>query len=225
VESATLGRPLPGRLAGWLVFTLILVGLGYAGQLLGDEQPDDLAYRYETSISAVITLAIMVGILLLIARRLPLREAFALRAPHSWPRALGLSVLALIGIYVASGVLVVAGLDAGEEQGLVPEEWDSSRAGAFAAFFVVASILTPIVEELIYRGIGFTLLAPYGAWVAILVTGLLFGAAHGLVLGLPILVGFGFVLAWLRWKTGSVYPPILLHAVFNAAALVISVTA
>ncbi len=35
---------------------------------------------------------------------------------------------------------------------------------------------------------------------------------------------FGAILGWLRWKTGSLYPPIVLHAVFNGAALIAAVT-
>ena len=41
---------------------------------------------------------------------------------------------------------------------------------------------------------------------AILITGVAFGLAHGLVLGLPVLAFFGITLGWLRWQTGSVYP-------------------
>jgi membrane protease YdiL (CAAX protease family) len=106
----------------------------------------------------------------------------------------------------------------------VPDEWDSSRAGAFIAFFVVVAVVAPVVEELTYRGLGFTLLVPYGTWVAIAVTGVLFGAAHGLVAGLPVLTFFGLATAWLRARTRSVYPSMLLHGVFNGAALLLSVT-
>ncbi|HSI97381.1 MAG TPA: CPBP family intramembrane glutamic endopeptidase, partial [Gaiellaceae bacterium] len=106
------------------------------------------------------------------------------------------------------------------EQGLVPTEWDSSRAGAFAAFFVAVVFVGPVVEELIYRGVGFGLLAPYGMWVAVLATGVLFGASHGLLLGLPVLVAFGIVVGWLRAKTSSIYPPMLVHSTFNGVALI-----
>ena len=61
------------------------------------------------------------------------------------------------------------------------------------------------------------------AWPAILITGLAFGLAHGLVLGLPVLSVFGITLGWLRWKTGSVYPGMCVHALFNAAALAAAV--
>jgi membrane protease YdiL (CAAX protease family) len=223
VESATVGRRSPGRLAGWLVFVGALTALGYAAYFADTDTPDDLAYRYSSSIAAVVQFAIMLGILLLIAQGLPIRDAFGLRAPSSWGRALVLVPLTLFAIWGAS-VVYAQFLDAGEEQGLVPEDWDSSRAGAFAAYFVSVAILAPVVEELMYRGLGFRLLAPYGTWTAILVTGVLFGAAHGLVIGFPILSLFGILLGWLRSKTASVYPCILVHAIFNATALTVSVT-
>jgi membrane protease YdiL (CAAX protease family) len=58
---------------------------------------------------------------------------------------------------------------------------------------------------------------------AIIGVGLAFGLAHGLIEALPILSLFGIGLAWLRERTDSVYPPILLHAVFNGFALAVSV--
>src|SRR5262245_24799432 len=163
-------RRMPGRLAGWLVFVLVLAGLGYAARLGDTEVPEDIAYRYSSSIAALVQYAVMLAILLLIARRLPTREAFALRPPASWPRAVGLALLSLLAIWVASAALAPF-LDANEEQGLVPDNWDSSRAGAFAAFFIVVTFVAPVVEELTYRGLGHTLLAPYATWAATLVTG------------------------------------------------------
>jgi len=43
------------------------------------------------------------------------------------------------------------------------------------------------------------------------------------VLGLPVLSIFGITLGWLRWQTGSVYPGMVVHALFNAAALAAAV--
>ena len=59
----------------------------------------------------------------------------------------------------------------------------------------------------------------------LLVTGVAFGLAHGLVLGLPVLAIFGVTLAWLRSKTGSVYPGMVVHGIFNAAALATAILA
>jgi membrane protease YdiL (CAAX protease family) len=172
---------------------------------------------------------LMLGVLLLIAKGLPKRELFALRRPPSWGRAVGLAVLALVAIYLGSlaytGFLSLLGdFDPTEEQGLVPDEWDSSRAAPFIAFFLAVTILAPIVEELTYRGLGFSLVAPWGVVLAVIATGLLFGLTHGLLVGLPVLAFFGIVVGWLRARTDSVYPGMLLHGTFNGVALLVAVS-
>ena len=129
----------------------------------------------------------------------------------------------LVAIYVVSAVLSPL-LHPGREQGLTPTGWQPAHAGAFAANFLVVVLVAPVVEELTFRGIGYTLLARFGAWPAILLTGLAFGLAHGLVDGLPLLVLFGCLLAWLRTRTDSIYPGMLVHGTFNAIALIAAVT-
>ena len=43
------------------------------------------------------------------------------------------------------------------------------------------------------------------------------------MLGLPVLALFGITLAWLRWQTGSVYPGMIVHGIFNGLALILAV--
>ena len=219
----------PGRLLAWLVFVSSLALLAYGARLTDTETPDDLAYRYSSSVAAVIQYGLMLAILLLIARGLPRRELFALRRPASWKRALGLAALALVTIYAAAFVYeralsLFGDWNATDEQGLVPNGWDSSRAGAFVAFFLVVTLVAPAVEELTYRGLGISLLLPWGSMPAIGATGVLFGAAHGLLVALPVLTIFGIVVGWLRVRTDSVYPGMALHATFNGIALIAAVS-
>lgn len=228
MDDAPRERGYPRKLTAWLVFVSVLALLAYGARLVDTDTPDDLAYRWSSSIAALIQYGLMVGILLLIARRLPRREAFALIRPRSWPRALGLAALGLIAIYLGAFVYervlsLFGDWSATDEQGLVPDGWDSSRAAPFVAFFVVVTFVGPAVEELTYRGLGITLLAPWGAITAILLTGVLFGAAHGLLVALPVLAFFGMVVAWIRVRTASVLPGMVLHAAFNGIALVVSV--
>lgn len=230
MDPENVGSPMRGRIVAWLVFVLALATLGYSARLVETDTPDDLAYRYSSSVAALIQYGFMLGILLLIARGLPRREIFALRRPGSWGRAIGLAALALGAIYLAAFVYdrmlsILGDWNATEEQGLVPDEWDSSRAGAFIAFFLIVTFVAPAVEELTYRGLGLSLLEPYGAAIAILVTGVLFGAAHGLLVALPVLTVFGLVVGWLRVRTDSIFPPMLLHATFNGTALIVAVAA
>lgn len=222
MATAAALRPSPWRLVAWLSFVLVIAAVNYAAQLGGAEAPDDIAYRYSAAVAAVVQYGIFLGIALLIARGMPLRETLGLRPPTSWLRGIGMAGIALMAIWIAGAVLAPF-LDATDEQNLVPDEWDSSRAGAFGAFFVVVTFLGPVVEEILFRGLGFALLTPYGNWLAILGTGVLFGLYHGLVLALPVLVVFGIAIGWLRAATNSLYPCIVLHMVFNGVALIVSV--
>lgn len=213
-----------GKLVAWTALVATLIALAYTANATSPGPPDeDLLYQYSTAAAAAVQYALMLAIALAIARGLP-RETLGFCRPSTWPRAVGLTLAALAGIWAAGAVLNVF-LKAGEEQGLVPESWDSSRAGAFVANFVVIAIVAPIVEETTYRGLGFAAVgSSFGPLAAILVTGIAFGLSHGLVVALPVLSLFGVLLAVLRWRTGSLYPPIVLHALFNAAALIAAVT-
>jgi membrane protease YdiL (CAAX protease family) len=214
---------MSGRLVAWLALTGVLTLLNYGSRASAGKPPKDAVYHYSLAIGGFIQYGLMLGLVLLIAEPGHRRSILALRRPTSWPRAVAFMAVVLVGIYVLSGALSF--LHPGREQGLTPSGWEPSRAGAFAASFVVLAIVGPIVEELQFRGLGYSLLAGYGSTVAIVVIGLTFGLAHGLVEGLPVLVAFGAGLAWLRSRTDSVYPCIALHVAFNSVALVVSVLA
>jgi hypothetical protein len=89
---------------------------------------------------------------------------------------------------------------------------------------IVICTVIPFVEELTYRGLGYSLLEPLGRWPAIVTVGILFGLAHGLIVSLPVIAAFGMVLAWIRSVTRSVFPGMLLHSLFNLIAIVAAVT-
>jgi hypothetical protein len=212
------------RLAAWAGLVTFLIVLAYGSRLDGGDPPDDALYRYETAVGGIVVYGVLMLLLLWIARGLPKREFFALRRPPSWPGALGLALAAYVTIFLGAGLILIA-LDAQDEQGLTPEAWDSSRAGAYAANFLAVALVGPVVEELMYRGAGMTLLARFGLPVSVLVTSIGFGLGHGLVLALAALVFFGLVTAALRVRTASVYPCILVHCAFNATSLIVSVAA
>ncbi len=220
-----------GRLLGWFVLVGLLTTLAYAARLAekadkgtaGGEDKGDLLYEWSTAIGAVVQYGIILAVVLALMRGVP-RRLLGLGAPRSWGEAAGLVVAGWVGIAVV-GVALDKVLKAGEEQGLVPDAWDPSRAAPFVANFVVVAGVAPIVEELTYRGLGFSALRTYyGAVVAVVVSALAFGLSHGLLVALPVLTLFGVVLALVRLRTESIYPAIILHAVFNGIALIGAVT-
>ena len=212
-----------GRLIAWVVLVLALASLSYAGRyLLDGEEIEDPLYRWSTAVGALIQYGFMLVLIVAIAHGLG-RQLLGLRMPERPRRAVGLAVAAFAAIIVVSAILSQF-LDAGDEQGLVPKSWDSSKAAPFIANALVVAIVAPFVEELLYRGLGYGLLTQFiSVLPTILITGLAFGLGHGLVLGLPVLAFFGVTLAWLRWQTGSVYPGMVVHGTFNALALVLVV--
>ena len=212
-----------GRLVAWVVLVLALAGLSYAGRyLLDGEEIKVPLYRWSTAVGALIQYGFMLILIVAIAHGLD-RRLLGLRMPDRRRRAAGLAVAAFATIIVVSAILSQF-LDAGDEQGLVPKSWDSTKAAPFIANAIVVAIVAPFVEELLYRGLGYGLLTQFISVIpAIVITGLAFGLGHGLVLGLPVLAFFGITLAWLRWQTGSVYPGMVVHGTFNALALVLVV--
>jgi membrane protease YdiL (CAAX protease family) len=106
---------------------------------------------------------------------------------------------------------------------LTPTHWEPAHARAFAANIVLFAIVAPVVEELTFRGVGQSLLAFLGRWPSMIVVGFAFGAAHGLVEALLVLVPFGIALAWLRDRTKSVLPGMVVHGLFNGIALAAAV--
>ena len=214
---------IPGRLVAWLGFVTALIALAYGSRAASGKPPKNALYEYSFAAGGLIQYGVMLGIVLLIAMGPESRSLLALRPPLSWPRALGWAAGLVVAIYVLTGVLTPF-LHPGREQGLTPSGWQSSHAGAFAANFVVIALVAPFVEELTFRGLGFSLLERYGRTLAIVAIGVLFGLVHGLVEALPILAAFGAGLAWLRSRTTSVYPSVLVHATFNAIALTLAVT-
>jgi membrane protease YdiL (CAAX protease family) len=214
---------LTGRLTAWMCVVGALALVAYASRASGGKPPKNAVYHWSLAISGIVEYAIVLGVVVAIAWGGGARRLLMLCRPSSWPRAAGLSLLALVAIVVFAAALNPV-LHAGREQGLTPSGWQPSHWPAFATNFAVIALLAPIVEELTFRGLGYSLLERYGRWLAIAGVGLAFGLAHGLVQGLPVLVFFGATLAWLRSRTQSVFPGMVLHAVFNGATLVLAVS-
>jgi len=211
-----------GRLVAWLALVGAQILLGYSSRAAQGKTDRNVVYHWSTSIESVVYYGIFLAIVVAIARE-DTRELLVLRAPRSWGKALGIAAAVVAGVLVFEAALDPV-LHAGREQGLTPTHWEPAHAAAFAASFVALTVIGPFVEEATFRGLGQSLLQPYGAWFAIVGTGVLFGLAHGLVESLPILVALGLGLAFLRARCDSLYPGFAVHALFNAVALIVAVT-
>jgi len=205
---------------GWLVLVGAISGLNYLANYAVATSSSDKAsvlYSYSNAVGGAVIYAIMLAIVLWIVHGRA--DLLALRQPEFWLKAIGLAVLVFAAAMIANA-LMDPFLHAGREQGVVPKHWMPRHAGAYAANWVVVAGVAPLVEELTYRGAGFSLLSDaWGRTVAIFGVGILFALSHGLLQALPELATLGCGLAWLRSRTKSVYPGMLVHSVFNSVAL------
>ena len=216
------------RLAGWTGLVAHISAINYAGRFLGSGNATSNAknndvYSYATFAGGLVVYVFWLGLVLWIA--FGRFDLFALRRPRSLRLAAGYSVAAVVAVYVVEAVVSVIPLpeSPGKEQGLTPTHWEPAHAGAFAANLVLFTLVAPFVEELTFRGLGQSLLAFLGRWPSIVLVGLSFGLAHGLIEALLVLVPFGMALAWLRDRTDSVYPGMVVHGLFNGVALAAAV--
>jgi membrane protease YdiL (CAAX protease family) len=222
--EAAQSHPRHRRLVFWILFVGLIAVLNYAARFAGGGGTSrgvshQEIYSYATFAGGTIVYAVWLGIVLLIA--IDRFDLLALRPPRSWGRALRLGAAVIVGILVWESLASLLPLpeSPGKEQGITNVSWEPAHAGAFAANFVLFAVIAPFVEELTFRGVGQSLLRFLGRVPSIFLVGIAFGLAHGLVEALIVLVPFGIGLAWLRERTNSVVPGMLVHALFNGAAL------
>jgi CAAX protease family protein len=210
-------------LAVWSSFVLAFATLSYTLRFTEGKPPKDLLYKWSTVEGNLIQFAVIAAIVYGIAGLGDRRRLLALRRPTSWPTAIRIGIGIGVGMIVLTRLLGPI-LEPGREQGVTPDTWQPDHAAAYVANGLVIAVVAPIVEELTFRGLGYSLLVRYGRWTAIILVGLAFGLAHGLVQAFPFLAAFGAGLAYLRSRVDSVYPGMIVHGLFNALALTVAVS-
>jgi hypothetical protein len=95
---------------------------------------------------------------------------------------------------------------------------NTTTIAIFAAFAV---IFAPFAEETFFRLLFFNLGMRYGGfWGGAILSGVLFGIAHGdLYAAVPLALG-GIVLCGVYYRTGNIFASMLSHALFNALSIV-----
>jgi len=81
-------------------------------------------------------------------------------------------------------------------------------------------VFPAVTEEIAFRGlIQHWLSVAIRPSRALLLASVLFAAMHFSILSLPYLFAVGVVLGWAKWKTGSLYPSMLIHFLHNLIVL------
>ena len=106
---------------------------------------------------------------------------------------------------------------------IVPHQKDIAKGfGPIPIQVLLIVFAAPVTEEVCFRGMLFGgLRKKLPRIVAALICGLIFGGLHAItgVTAVPPLIVFGFLLALLYERTGSIVPGMLLHMLNNSVAL------
>ncbi len=95
--------------------------------------------------------------------------------------------------------------------------------GVLTALWIGAAVIAPVAEELFFRGLLQTYLVTLlkRRWAAIVVAGVFFGLAHvSNPHHIPALILLAMMMGYAYERTGSLLPPIVIHAAFNLKTLV-----
>ena len=168
-----------------------------------------------------------VPILAYIAVVLPMlarRSLAQILGPFGGPQALT-GLVGAVAMWIA--VLVVGAVQSGLF-GKQPTQndvrlFENSHPGLWVDLMALIAItLAPFVEELIFRGFIFNALwrrIPFAP--AAIISGILFGAAHGQAAGVAPLAAGGIVLAMVYARTGSLWSSMISHGTFNGITLLL----
>ncbi len=89
------------------------------------------------------------------------------------------------------------------------------------AMLFLVGFLIPLMEEMIFRGLLFPLLRRYLRFsLAAILSALCFAAMHLIPPLIPAFVIMGLILAFAREHSGSLWPPIIIHGLFNSLNIV-----
>lgn len=225
IGVAVLPPPWRGR-AGVLVLvwggaigSLVIL----AASLLPDRAYSRVLIGATTNLSFV-PLVVLARIFLLRPSGIRLSESFGLVPTWAGARRLVLVILTLLALgQLGEGLMDLAGRWLGFsahwtewfDRDLV---WGSRALVGMTIFDTV--VLTPVFEEIVFRGLLFaTLRRRFAVFPAAVLSAALFAVAHGYgALGFAAVFWSGLLWAWSYERTGSLLPSIAAHAADNLMA-------
>ena len=131
-----------------------------------------------------------------------------------WGGLIALAVAALIAVVLMRFVGTFDSA-AGAAAARLLEDGDRWAIMLFALMILVGA---PIVEEIAFRGLAYGAVRKRGlgtGW-AITISAVLFALVHIEPTRIPLLLGIGLVLGWVRARTGSTGSAMIAHAMVNA---------
>jgi uncharacterized protein len=237
----------PGTLPGegpparrWAAVDLVVIGAGSlplllgvgmdAGRVLSRLHPFAPGSGHAALLSLISGTCAYLVVTLLVAGLLRLRHGTALGA-LGWVRPLPGWLLSALP--VSAGLLLVSGQLTLVGHELFPGALNAQCTGlrhgyADAPLLAIplAVLVAPVCEETLFRGFVYGWLRSRMRWsYAVVVSAVLFSAAHrSPLLALPLMAA-GVVLAYVYERSRSIWPGVMVHALFNLCGVLLILTA
>ncbi len=144
----------------------------------------------------------------------------------SWRWVLASIPLALLGLAIAGilGGVAEQVLHTSQNQQCVTVQQQYGHSILLA--LPVVCVAAPIVEETVFRGVLYRWLrSVVSVRSAMVISAAVFALAHAITLLFLPLFGLGILLAWIYERSGSLWPAVLVHALFNLAGIIDILTA
>lgn len=173
------------------------------------------SYWYVWSINVLAMYVIALPILYLIVRgmRSTVRTKSKIRASEFFILIAVAEALMMLGNMVGTYLNTLIGAFLGRE--VTDTTAELIENSPVWLIFIVAVIIGPIVEELIFRKLLMDKLGMYGDRIAIIVSAVAFGIFHGNLYQLFYAALLGLLLAYVYSKTSNVLYPIAIHMIIN----------
>ena len=170
---------------------------------------------FELTFNAVVMYAIALPIFYLIVKGM--KKTVRVHRSMSFGEIFKLLLVSEAFMYVGNLVGQYINLIVGSMFGLIPSNStiDMVTESNIFVVFIVAVVLGPIAEELIFRKLLMDRLGMYGDRVAIFVSAIAFALFHGNFYQLFYAFLLGLVLSYAYSKTGNIWYPIVIHMAIN----------
>ena len=224
--------PLPVRARDLaLLLVLVVAGVFLLPGVIAVFAPDAALY----GLLAVVALFVIQSALMLLLtwlvvlkpHRLKLADIGLRPTYRGWYRlavAAGFLCLPLVGaVNLLIQQLLGAPIENPQLRSLAPEgfSWTS-----MIVMLLLVGVLVPIIEEIIFRGLILGWLRKHLHFaVAAPISAVFFSVVHGIPQLMPALAVMGLVLAVFAERSGSLWPAIVVHGVFNSLMTVTYYTA
>jgi membrane protease YdiL (CAAX protease family) len=174
------------------------------------------------TVSLVIQLIVEIPLMIVLLSTLPWLSGFTLTQlgfvpPRLWQIGVAFVGAIVMAIVANGGATLIENITKTKHEQVVVQMFKQIHDPQTIAFFAVfAIVLAPIAEETIFRIFFFNIGLRYGGfWTGAIVSGILFGAAHGDVFALiPLALG-GVVLAGVYYYTRNAFASMITHGLFN----------